>query len=229
MNLIRMVRSAAPEANFVAGVSLVLLITKILVLNRYPAKIVGVYEFGVTFESTLSSVIASYVFYLLVVHFKEVTDRAAVAPYVNKHVQRVVFDCKHQLSAFHTASKVALSLDTVTLAEVTEAFSQIAPFAPAPMTFMPEHSEANWLQYFEYYMAKTKRGITRIFAQLPYIDAKLVGLLTSIDDCTHFEGLELIGSEVPVVNADLSVWAPSFYEYCEQCRDLQRFIGEAAE
>ena len=69
MHLAHLIRTAAPEANLVAGVSLVLLVGKVMVLNRYPAQASGMYEFGVVVESVLSSVLASYAFYLYVVHF----------------------------------------------------------------------------------------------------------------------------------------------------------------
>jgi hypothetical protein len=78
MKLIRLLRSARPEANLLAASATTLLVLKVLVLNRFPAFFSGAYELGLIVERILASIAASYVFYLLVVHLKAQSDKAAV-------------------------------------------------------------------------------------------------------------------------------------------------------
>lgn len=210
-------RSIPLVANALAAVSLLLLIVKALLLNRISSLFVGAYELGLLVDSILTSVVASYVFYVLIVHFPQAEDRARVRPYLTKHIGYVLSDCRNQLSA------IGLPTTSVTLPLVTTAFAKLAPFGEAPMTFVPDGSAGNWLQYFEYWMAKTERSIGRVLTQLPFLEAELVALLTAIDDSGHFEHLRLTGSGVPVGNSDLTAWAPSFFEYYRSCEALRKF------
>ena len=214
-------KSVPLVANGLAALSLFLLVVKALFLNRIPSFFAGAYELGLLVDSILTSVVASYVFYVLVVHFPQAQDRARVRPYLTKHIAYVLSDCRNQLVA------IGLPTTGVTLPLVTSAFAKLAPFGEAPMTFVPDGSAGNWLQYFEYWMAKTERSIARVVVQLPFLEAELVALLTAIDDSAHFEHLRMMGSGVPVGNADLTAWAPSFFEYYSSCEALRKFAQDS--
>jgi len=108
--LIRFLRSARPEANLLAASALAALLLKILVLNRFPALFFGAYELGLVVEAILASVVASYVFYLFVVHLKSQSDKGAVQPYIVKHTTRVVEDCQSQLLEISKLSGISISL-----------------------------------------------------------------------------------------------------------------------
>lgn len=224
MQFVSLVRTASPTANVLAALALTLLLLKLVVLNRVPATVPVFYDLGMLVEAVLSSVVASYAFYLVVVHVKEVSDRSTVRPYILKHSQRVVAACRQQIMAVSTTSGVPLAFESVTREQLTEAFTKLAPYGEAPMIIFPNNT-ANWLQYLEYFMRSTKQSIGRVLAQLPFLEARLVAQLASVDDCSHFEHLSLMGSSVPVRNADLSAWAPSFYKYVELCRALSSTLG----
>lgn len=228
MHLWQLIRTASPAANFLAGACLVLLVLKILVLNAQPAPLSALHELGVLTEAVLASVVASYAFYLVVVHLPESRDRAITRPYVAKHSGRVVSVCLQQLAAVSSASGISLSLATLTQDEVESAFKKLAPGSESPMLFYPQNKAANWLEYFEYHIEKSRNNIARVFAQMKFIDARLVALLAAIDDCAHFEHLTLTGSDFPVRNADLSAWAPAFFKYATACRHLDSMLRDDA-
>ena len=221
MRLLRFLSSARPEANWLAGTSLAVLFLKVLALNRIPELFRGGYELGVIVEAILASVVASYVFYLLVVHLKDRSDRTAVHPYIAKHVTRVIGDCQSQLQEIGRAAGVEVSL-TNAAESIADAFTKIAPYSRAPLLMSPPDVYANWFQYFFFYRDRTRESIRRVLAQLPFIDAALVGLLASIDDCTHFFSLEYL-QQARVRNEDLSAWTSTFVEYCGHCRKLNDY------
>ena len=224
MHIWRLIRTASPAANLLAGASLALLVLKILVLNAQPAPLSAVHDLGLLTEAVLASVVASYAFYLVVVHLPDTRDRAVTRPYVAKHSARVVAVCHQQLAGFSHASGISLSLATLTQEVVESAFKKLAPASEAPMLFYPQNKAANWLEYFEYHIGKSRESIARVFAQMKYIDAGLVALLAAIDDCSHFEHLTLTGSDFPVRNTDLTAWAPAFFEYAVACRHLDAML-----
>jgi len=221
--LANLVKSAAPAASYLAVLALALLALKILVLNRWPASATTVYELGLLGEAVLASVVASYVFYLLVVHLKEVSDRAVVSPYINRHTNRVVGNCEHQIGDIGRAAGYSLSLETLTEQEVTAAFSKIAPYSPAPLVMGAIGNNANWLQYFDFQKNRTRESIARIFGQLIYLDARRVSLLAEIDDCDHFSSIGHI-LHIPIRNTDLANFASSFFAYCEVCLELKKYM-----
>lgn len=224
MRLLRFIRTASREANFLAASAAILLLVKILVLNRYPEKFFRAYELGVIAEAVLASVVASYVFYLLVVHSKEQADRDILRPYVEKHSKRVVGDCISQLREISKTSGIALDFSRVSEAEVSAAFSKIAPYSQAPLLLSAQSKQhANWFQYLLHHEARSKGSIRKLLDQLPFLDTKLVGIITAIDDCSHFSGMSILVG-VQVSNPDLSVWAKTFHEYCVLCRQLNSHI-----
>lgn len=223
--LIAFLKSASRPATYLAAGALAFLAAKVLVLNRWPAAVSAVYDLGVLVEAILASIVASYVFYLLVVHLKEMGDRTTVSPYIDRHTNRVVDDCERQLGHIGSASGTSLSLDNLTKQAVLIAFSKLAPYAEAPLVLGTVGNNANWLQYFDYYKTATRGSIARVFAQLIYLDARRVRLLAEIDDCSHFSAIGIF-LYTPIGNSDLSNFAPAFSDYCEICLELKRFMAK---
>ena len=182
----------------------------------------GAYELGVIFEGVLGSVLASYIFYLIVVHLKEVNDKKVVYPHIIKWAELIVGNCKSQLSDFGKESKIDLPFLSLTQEQVDQAFKQINPKSNAPLYFTSNNS-ANWLQYFDYYRVRSQKYIAKIMSQIIFIDANLVSLITNIDNCNHFDIVETLQRYL-INNQDLSAFSESFYKYCTYCRELDSYL-----
>lgn len=219
----KLIRTASPHANALTTISTLLLLLKLFVLNRFPAAFFGAYELGILTEAILTSIIASYIFYLVVVHLKEQTDRDILQPYVEKHAKRIIGDCVSQLNGFSEASEVKLTLDELTQQDVENALSKIPPYSQAPLIISPTNQHANWFQYFTYHEKRTKDSIRKLLNQLPFLDVTLVSLITSIDDSPHFTQLNIL-LEVHVNNSDMTAWASTFFDYCILCRQLNTHL-----
>lgn len=224
MRILRFVKSASREANTLAAVALAALLGKVGFLNDIPEAFSGAYELGVVSEAVLVSLVSSYVFYLLVVHAKETSDRAILGPFVRKHAGIVVSRCKLQLEELSKASKVSLALSTVTSTAVSEAFSHIDPRSSAPMILLETPLlHANWIQYFDEHAKVSKESIRKLFDQLPFLDVEFVRILTEIDDCHHVNHLSYQAPK-DLRNPDLGAWANAFYKYCAFCRELEELL-----
>lgn len=225
MGLFVLIRTASREANELAAGSAILLLIKILLLNRLPGLFPGAYELGVIVEAILASVIASYVFYLLVVHIKELTDQRVIQPYLQKQLNAVLGSCTAQLSEISKASGIRLDPASLTEEDVKSAFTHIAPYSDAPLLISAQTNQhANWFQYFTYYENRTKQGIRRLLDQLPFLDASLVSSVAQIDDSMHFVAINFVLSN-KVRNEDLSAWSSTFFDYTVLCRNLRHCAG----
>lgn len=222
IRIFKLLRTASPEGNFLAIASSALLLLKILVFNRFPEIYVGAYQHGLIVEAILGSVIASYIFYIFVVHMKEQKDKATLHPYIKKHAELVVVICQTQIREIGKASEINLELDTISLIDVEAALKKITSNCPVPLLIsLP--SDADWLQYFFHCSMRTKRSIGRLLDQLPFLDAKHISLLTAIDDCSHFNRFDIL-SISKVCYEDLLWMAAKFYDYCVLCRELNAHL-----
>lgn len=82
-------RTIPLAVNLILLVSFVALCIKVLWLNTIPAPMEWMVSFGLIVEGILTSIIASYVFYLFVVHYPEHQKCKAVIPVVASRCQRI--------------------------------------------------------------------------------------------------------------------------------------------
>jgi hypothetical protein len=216
------IRTIPKTINWLALTSLGLLFIKVFVFNQIDEIFTGAHELGTVFEGLLGSVLASFVFYLIVIHFKETKDKRVIYPNITRWAHLVVEDCKSQLTAFVNETGVKMSLDDLTSEQIDEAFKKVSPCGNAPLLFSL-NNHANWIQYFKYNSTRSKLYISKIMSQLIFLEASFVSLLTSIDDSTHFNIIEHFPTQ-QIGNKDLSVFSKTFFDYCEACRNLDKYL-----
>ncbi|HEX8641120.1 MAG TPA: hypothetical protein VF704_08180 [Allosphingosinicella sp.] len=219
-------KTASFAANTAFVVSSAALAIKVIVLDEIPEGFEHGYEFGLVTERLLGSIIASYIFYLLVVHLREWRGKERLRPYIEKHARSVYGSCEGQLSHFVNSAGQKLTLDVVSREEIQDAFKAIAPHSNAPMVIGQAGTPANWMQWFEYWINRSRVSIERVLGQHRFLDPELIAILTAIDESGHFSFvLEMRGYQFN--NPDMSVWADPFFEYCEKCRALKAYLDHA--
>ena len=221
MNTRVFLRTIPRALNWLAFVAVLLLLTKVFWLNSFAEPIRGMHQLGLVLEGVLASVLASYAFYLIVVHFKETRDRAVIYPHVLLWARGVVGDCQSQLAEFMKHTDYQTTLQTLQQQDIEGMFKKIDPQSNAPLVFSLGNY-ANWIQYFEHYRNRSKRSISKIMAQLLFLEAPLVAHLTKVDDSSHFSIVEMLLHH-PISNRDLSAFASSFFDYSVACKELDPF------
>lgn len=223
MKIFSIFKSASRPATYLTAWSSAILLFKILALNQLQAPFEVLYDLGVLSDAILTSIVASYVFYLIVVHLKELNDQAAISPYVNQHSIRIVGECEQQISDIANASGSTLILETLTEQSLTVALANLAPYSAAPLVLGSIGNNANWFQYFDFHKQRTKESINKIMAQLIYLDAKCVSLLVAVDDCSHFAIIPNF-LFLKINNPNLSGFGSTFYDYCQRCLELKKYL-----
>lgn len=208
--------------NTAALISIMLLLVKLFVLDKIPEPVGGLHELGLVVEAVLASVLASYVFYLIVVHFKGVQEKKTIYPFVTRWASCVVKDCKTQITGFSGGDLTKLDFQTLKKHEIEAVFARLTPNENAPMVFW-QGGQANWLQYFENYRVRSSRHIDKIMTQLIFLEAPLVALLMKVQDSAHFNSIETL-SRVKLNNENLMVFAADFFDYVQACRELDTYL-----
>lgn len=215
-----LLKTASKEANILTITALIFLILKIFILNRLPQFFPGAYDIGVIIESVLASIIASYIFYLFVVHIKEKSDNDILRPYIKSHALKIVSDSHSQINAISQHSGVILDSENLKKEDLKNALSKIHPYGTAPLVITPNTGQsANWVQYFYYYKESNRNQIRKLLDQLRFLDASLVADLTKIDDCGHFSAMSILINSY-LRNEDLSTFSEQIHEYHILCQSL---------
>jgi hypothetical protein len=227
MHIFKLMKSAAVEANFLAVASILILLVKISILNKYPSWLPIFFDLGILLESILASIVAGYVFYIFVNHLQEFQRNKVVFPFIFKQSQRIVGECKSQLIEVSKHVELAFELSTVRLENIIAAFTKLDPKADAPLIMGNTGNYGTWLQFFEHHNFRTKERIRKLLDQLPYVPAKMLAIISEIEDSSHFAHTRTLQNKT-IKNENLSFHADSFYKYCKLCRELE-LLNEGIE
>lgn len=225
MKLLEFLKSASPEANrLVIYASIALVIKQFL--NIIPAPLSGMYQFGLIIEAILASVIASYLFYLLAVHAKEISDRSVIQPYLDDHFKGIVRECESTLNSVSQKTGLTLNFATLELEEIRAAFSVIHSLDEAPIIF--GERKGTWTQYLNHYMERTSNHTKRLLVQLPHLRSDEIKDVVGIDECKYFW---LLSSIINIdkfpkyrLNQSLDFFSEEFFNYCQCCRNISKRV-----
>jgi hypothetical protein len=216
-------RTIPATMNWLAFGSIILLILKIFKFNLIQEPIVGLSSLGLVFEGLLASVLASYIFYILVVHLKEWRDKTLLYPYVTNWAKAIVVACTVQLDEIGKVGNVELNFSSLTKQQLEDAMKLINPQSNAPLILGTTY--ANWYQYFKFHRNTSKQRISELLSQLPYLDTSIVPLLIDINDCSHFSIIDVLdGTQLHTDH--LSTFSNTFYSYYQACSKLEKYLAE---
>ena len=222
MKFLRNILAVSPFLN----IALIIAIGSIVVMEVYllemPEIVPWGAEFGAVFYKLCLSIMASYLFYFIVVHLKSQSDKENINAFVASKSYRVVGEYKSQLGAIKKESRSNIESEYPTKSEIVDMFKSVNPKGEAPLLLGQRGGHANWIQYMAFHNQRTQDLIKKVFVKMPFLDSKLVRLLAEIDDCTHFSVIDTIIS-FHFNNTDLSAWAGAFYDYSVLCKGLQEY------
>lgn len=209
--------------NIILLISVLIMFLKIFLLNRISQPIQGMHELGLVFEGILASIIASYIFYLIIIHFKDISDKAIVYPHITKWAKQITADCKSELVAFSNKTFVDLPFEQLTQTAINRAFEKINPYDEAPAVSL-QGAKLNWLQFMLHSKLRFKENISNLYSQLTYLEPALVSHLSNIDSCDHFKTIETL-TKLKLSNTSLESFAKMYFEYCSLCKSLEDYLN----
>lgn len=221
-----LLRSAAKEANILALLALGLLAIKIFIANRIPQIFPGAYEAGIIVEAILASIIASYVFYILVAHLPLFRTQMQVEPFFVRHLGRMIGDGQAILHDISQKSGSELDLSSVTQSELHDSLEKIAISSESPLLLLPENRNANWLEFFLYRANRTRESAEELIKRINLLNGDRIKLVTEIDDCSYFRMLDSYARKTYRPDAKLNFISDAMYKYLSLCRELKRIEGK---
>ncbi len=211
--------------NILLIVSLVSITLKIVIPDDIPELFKWGSEFGEVYLGVCLAYVSSYIFYFVVVHVKKEKDKENINSFIEPKIRSAYSQWKPQLKDICNAGGVTMPEGLPDKTFITNLFLKVNPNDPAPLVKDAQGTYANWLEYFWYYKKRVDRFIAVVTDKMPFLDSKLVQLLSELSECEHFKFLEgPVG--VSVKNTDLSAWADGFHKYCVKSDALETYANE---
>lgn len=180
-------------------------------------------EFGNIYYRVCLSMIASYVFYFIVIHLKSIKDKENVNKFISFKVSNILSTYNTQINEIKKLSNNIDEKKYFKLEELEKLFKNINPNAQAPLILGTKY--ATWMQYFQYNNKRTQKNINKIFVQMPFLDSELVDILAHIEDNHHFDIIDLISS-LQFNNKSMESFASSFDRYANLCQKLEVYYDK---
>ena len=216
-------QTANRAASISSFISLILLWVKVIFLNPIPAATQQIYDLGVVADAVLTSIVGSYIFYLLVVHLKQTEDKKTLAPYLNSKANALVKKCEMLLIRIGQRSDRSLELSNLKLEDLIYALSKFNLLSDAP--HMVGEYQSNWSLLFDYHEDYSKNDISDLLGKMIFLEAEFIKLVLALEDSEHMKtGTDF--RKALIKSPNLSAYAPTLFQYCQQCLALKNYMQE---
>ncbi len=170
------------------------------------------------------SYVSSYIFFFVVVHVKKEKDKANINSFIVPKILAACSQWKPQLRDICNAASVVVPEELPDRAFIANVFSKLRPNSLSPLK-NAQGNYANWQEYFWYHKTRVDGFIYVVTDKMPFLDAKLVKLLSELSECEHFQYLELLETSI-IKNSNLSTLSDMFYEYCVKSQELETYANK---
>jgi hypothetical protein len=138
----------------------------------------------------------------------------------------VIGSAKNVINSMAQATNTTLNGAFPTAQELTSLCTGINPNSNAPLVLGRVGNNANWLQYFLYFKQRSDTSTARIFSKMQYLDSDLVKILSKIEDCPHFETIQVLVGSMPIGNTNLTAFQGELLNYFEMIKELETYYEE---
>lgn len=200
--------------------TVIITIIKITYLDNLTAPFRGADTLSTYADGILASIIASYIFYLIVVHISDYKAQVSVKPIITKICQRIVFNCKFQVESIAYHANMNFNFENVTENNLYIVFQDLNLYEKkAPQICALTKETASWLLFFQYNTSKTLDAIDESLKIIKYLDAELVEDIFKISN-SSFVGNMKNSMQIPNLDFDRIYLTKIFFEYVTECRKL---------
>lgn len=176
---------------------------------------------GNIFYKLCFAYISAYVFYFLNIFIKSLRDKNEVNYYVASLVAKILMEINSINNYLIKVSTVKIKNDYPTEAELDLMTKEIKITDTTPLVSTLTNAYATWPQFLEYHKLKVEKNINKILIRGLYIDSKLIGILSKIEDSYLFIHIDF--KAFWNKDSDLSFISSAFYQYFIILKDLENY------
>ncbi len=213
-------------------IALIILVIKVIFLDDIPELFEHAHELGKLAEGILLSIVASYIFYLVVVHYKEVKEKSLLFPYSIEWCEGIVASSKNVISAIFDSKDIQYDFMTLTKDEMSETVAQLDPFQqniPLYTNGKVTRKIGSYYGFFSTLHSLDLKALQRLQDSRLLLEPELLEIITEISGCTHFMMLPHYQAAINRKEAPGSPFqngGEDIYEYYTNCLKLRVYLDK---
>ncbi len=214
------------KLNYLLLLALVAVILIDVVFVSVPELFPGGARIVVVIHAISLAFIASYIFYFVVVHLKQTSDKRNIQPFVALKTKQIVNGIRAITHAIvlHTGNDPEEE-KYPSKAKLADMCEHINPYGPAPETYRRMGTgDDSWMDYLMYWKENTEERLSEIFLQGQYLESAHVGILLRIQQSSFFSALDLVPSTI--LNEDLTFLSGPIYDLSESAKSLESYCNQ---
>lgn len=172
------------------------------------------------------SYISAYIFYILVVYYKEYKNKMILYPYFSKHTKAVLVNGSNLFSEMSGKINLELTENFPNSSELLTLCKTIDPNSNAPLVHYITGQYLNWFLFFDHYKRRTIESSGRVLSKLIFVESELIDILSRIEECQLFIVIDLVKGIMPIRNKDLSQYEKLFHDYIDLLKELQAYYDK---
>lgn len=171
------------------------------------------YEIGVIIFNISLALIASSIFYFIVIHINEYSNKKKAIGIVKKKLKRLIDIESTITKALIEKSKIDLKRENYSKDNFEKILIEIKSIDVAPSLFYLDQENNNWLHYLYYFVADSQILIKEIYQFMPYLELDLLVILDALEDSKYFNFFKPFITKAVFTYPNLSVLSSFYYQY----------------
>ena len=195
-----------------------------LCLRKIPEKIPETWRFGAIFEELALAVIASCIFYVLVVVLEKIHNEVRANEYIARKISEIISDARFFLDALRKATKTTSSEWPPNPSEIMHICQTVVPNSKAKLIIStPSISKiATWSEYFIMILGNSESCINKIWLHMPFLDTKFIVLIGKIENSNFFKYVRTLQfAGVPPISFD-KIWK-DLHNYFQIISEIEQY------
>lgn len=205
--------------NTLCALSVGALFLKVFWLNQVPAAFPGAYESGVLVDAILTSVVASYIFYLLTSRLPEFERQRVFAPYVATKCNQARGSCESLLGYIGKNAGRELHAEGLDKESLRSCLAKIVPTSDAPLIVGNRY--ATWLELIRHECMRARSNAHDLQEKSPFLDVNVALLAGRVVEAPVFDQLDLMMRQ-PLRVKGSEFLTTVLYAFIEDCCLLRR-------
>ena len=211
-----------PIVNFLFVVSTLFIFAYKFIFLNVPEIFPGASNLGDISYNVSLAFVASYVFYIIVVHLKEFRDEKVVSQIMRNKLEGII-NIRNTIATHFKVNPKGVSEKMM-----KTTLMGINPKLNAPSAFYLNLSNPNptWIDFLNYYLGETTNIIEDTYHLMPYLDPALLKIPYKIERANFISHLKPFVGYRTYTYPDLSPFARSFCDYSAFVDELQLYMDE---
>jgi hypothetical protein len=215
-----------PVLYWLLALSILIVVAIDFWLINYQEIFKGGAAFGPIVEKLCLSYISAFIFYVVVVHYKNVKDKFAIYRFIIPKLKNIILNTLNVFNQMAKSTSMSLAEKYPSEIELIEMCKKINPNKGPIIVIGPNTFVTNWIQFLNYHKDLSEKSIDDIIALSPFVDTELLRELMTIKNSEYFRKIGPIDLRVNIPSDDFLFVEAELWEYLGLVKELESFYED---